>query len=182
MCPERTFQAWFLLRCKTMQSWYTGGLNIFLLRHNMKFDEFEVGMVIHHPLVPVTREEMLEFARQYDPQWFHVDEARAEHGHWNGLIGSGWLTCSKTMRMAVDAALHDSESFGSPGLERLRWLLPVRPGDSIRLEATVASKRVSSSRDDLGIVRWSWSVFNQNDQQVLEVEATSMFDLKQSAG
>lgn len=146
----------------------------------MKFDEFEVGMVIHHPLVPVTREEMLDFARRYDPQWFHVDEARAEQGHWNGLIGSGWLTCSKTMRMAVDAALHDSESFGSPGLERLRWLLPVRPGDSIRLEATVASKRVSSSRDDLGIVRWSWNVFNQHDQQVLELEATSMFDLKRS--
>ncbi|XOT96873.1 MaoC/PaaZ C-terminal domain-containing protein, partial [Alcaligenes pakistanensis] len=88
----------------------------------MKFAEFEVGMLIKHPLVPVTREEMLEFAQKYDPQSFHIDDKQAEEGHWGGLIASGWLTCGKTMRMAVDSALHDSESFGSPGLERLRWV------------------------------------------------------------
>ncbi len=146
----------------------------------MKFDEFEVGMVIHHPLVKITQTEMLEFAQKYDPQFFHVDEERAKQSHWNGVIGSGWLTCSKVMRMAVDAALHDSESFGSPGLESLRWLYPVRPDDSIRLEAVVTAKRVSSSRDDLGILRWVWNVYNQDDQQVMEVDATSLFDLKQS--
>lgn len=146
----------------------------------MKFDEFEVGMVIHHPLVKITQTEMLEFAQKYDPQFFHVDEERAKQSHWNGVIGSGWLTCSKVMRMAVDAALHDSESFGSPGLESLRWLYPVRPDDSIRLEAVVTAKRVSSSRDDLGILRWVWNVYNQDDQQVMEVDATSLFDLKHS--
>lgn len=143
----------------------------------MKFNDFKVGMVISHPPVVVAEEEMLAFAKAYDPQWFHVDKEQAESGRWEGLIGSGWLTCSIAMRMAVDAALADSESFGSPGLERLRWLAPVRPGDALRLEATVDSVRVSSRRDDLGIMRWTWRVYNQNDVQVLELEVTSLFDL-----
>lgn len=143
----------------------------------MKFSEFKVGMVIKHAPIVVSEDEMLEFAKSYDPQWFHVDVEGAKNGRWGGLIASGWLTCSLAMRMAVDAALRGSESFGSPGLERLRWLLPVRPGDALRLEATVDSVRTSSSRDDLGIMRWSWRVFNQRDEQVLDVEATSLFDL-----
>lgn len=146
----------------------------------MKFEEFKTGMVITHPPVIVTEDEMVTFAKAYDPQWFHVDAEKSKEGRWDGLIASGWLTCSIAMRMAVDSALHDSESFGSPGLEKLRWLAPVRAGDAIRLEATVDSVRVSSSRDDLGIMRWSWRVFNQNDVQVLELEATSLFDLGQS--
>lgn len=143
----------------------------------MKFKDFEVGMVIKHPPVVVTREEMLTFARTYDPQSFHVDEQAAQASRWGGLIGSGWLTCGLAMRMAYEAALEGSESFGSPGLERLRWPKPVRPGDALRLEATVESKRVSSTRSDLGIVRWTWRMFNQDDEMVLELEATNMFDL-----
>lgn len=144
----------------------------------MKFKEFEVGMVIRHDPVTMDEQEMLAFARHYDPQWFHTDLQRAESGRWGGLIASGWMTCSLAMRMAVEAALSDSESFGSPGVERLRWMNPVRPGDQLRLEATVDSKRVSSSRSDLGILRWTWRLYNQADVQVLEVEATSLFDLK----
>lgn len=143
----------------------------------MKFNDFQVGAVVAHPPVVVSQEEMLAFAKAYDPQWFHVDAERAKSGRWDGLIASGWLTCGLAMRMAVDAALHDSESFGSPGLEKVRWLLPVRAGDALRLAATVDSKRISSSRDDLGIIRWSWRVYNQRDEQVLELEATSLFDL-----
>ncbi len=143
----------------------------------MKFKDFEVGMVVTHPPVVVTREEMLEFAHVYDPQFFHVDQAAAEQSRWGGLIGSGWLTCAIAMRMVCDVALKNSESFGSPGLERLRWPNPVRPGDALRLEATVDSKRVSSSRSDLGILRWTWRMFNQDDDLVLELEATNMFDL-----
>ncbi|MBV6274424.1 MaoC family dehydratase [Alcaligenaceae bacterium CGII-47] len=148
----------------------------------MKFKDFQVGMVIKHPPVQVNEDEMLAFARAYDPQWFHVDAQRAEQGRWGGLIASGWLTCGMAMRMAVEAVLHDSESFGSPGLERLRWMSPVRAGDMLRLEATVDTLRVSSSRDDLGIMRWTWRVFNQHDEQVLEVEATSLFELEVEAG
>lgn len=148
----------------------------------MKFSEFRNGMVIRHEPVVLSQEEMIAYAKLYDPQWFHTDVARAEEGRWGGLIGSGWLTCSLAMRMAVQAALHDSESFGSPGVERIRWMLPVRPGDALRLEITVDSVRVSSSREDLGIVRWTWRMYNQRDEQVLELEATSLFDLAAGQG
>ncbi|AEC20580.1 hypothetical protein PT7_2040 [Pusillimonas sp. T7-7] len=134
-------------------------------------------MVIKHGPIVVDEAEMLAFAKSYDPQWFHVNPEQAKEGRWDGLIASGWLTCSLAMRMAVDAALTHSESFASPGLERLRWILPVRAGDALRLEATVDSLRTSSTRSDLGILRWTWRVFNQRDEQVLEVEATSLFDL-----
>lgn len=143
----------------------------------MKFDEFKVGMVLTHPPIQMDESEILDFARKYDPQWFHVDPVRAESGRWGGLIASGWHTCAVAMRMAVEMALKDSESFGSPGLEKIRWPAPVRPGDWLRLEATIDSVRVSSSRDDLGIMRWTWRMYNQNDVQVLELEATSLFDL-----
>src|SRR3546814_19275187 len=84
-----------------------------------KLKEWYAGLVVSHPAVGVNQEEMLAFARAYDPQWFHTDVERAKEGRWDGLIASGWLTCSIAMRMAVDAALHDYESFGSPGLEKL---------------------------------------------------------------
>jgi acyl dehydratase len=148
----------------------------------MKFKEFEPGMVIRHGPVTVDEAEMVAFARAYDPQWFPVDAQRARDGRWGGLIASGWMTCGLAMRLAVEGVLRDSESFGSPGLERLRWILPVRPGDQLYLEATVDSTRVSSSRDDLGIMRWTWRLYNQDDAQVLEVEVTSLFELELPAG
>lgn len=148
----------------------------------MKFSEFQNGMLIKHPPVIVQQDQMLAFANLYDPQWFHTDPQQAEQGRWGGLIASGWLTCSIAMRMAVDAALTGSESFGSPGVEKIRWLVPVRVGDALRLEITVDSVRISSTRDDLGIVRWTWRMYNQRDDQVLELEATSLFDLATSAG
>jgi acyl dehydratase len=143
----------------------------------MKYRDFEVGMVIRHGPVTVDEASMVAFSRAYDPQWFHIDAERAPMGRWGGLIASGWLTGALAMRMAVEAALHDSESFGSPGLERLRWIKPVRPGDQLRLEATVDSKRVSSTRADLGILRWTWRLYNQHDEQVFETEATNLFEL-----
>ncbi|AHV92997.1 maoC like domain protein [Bordetella holmesii ATCC 51541] len=120
---------------------------------------------------------MLAFASKFDPQWFHVDETRAEQGRWGGLIASGWHTCALAMRMAVDAVLHDSESFGSPGLGEVRWRVPVRPGDTLTLHARVLGARTSASREDLGIINWTWLVYNQHDEIVLELEATSLFDL-----
>jgi len=143
----------------------------------MKFAEFKEGMVITHPPVVLEEDEMVAFARRFDPQWFHTDAQRAKQGRWDGLIGSGWMTCSLAMRMLVDVALHDSEAFGSPGVEDLRWLKPVRPGDALRMETTVRSSRRSSSRPELGILRWTWCLFNQHDEKVLELTATSLFDL-----
>lgn len=143
----------------------------------MKFAEFKDGMLIKAGPVTITEPEILEFARKFDPQWFHTDPQRAAEGRWGGLIASGWHTCALAMRMAVDAALHDSESFGSPGLGEVRWRTPVRPGDTLRLEARVQGARTSSSRPDLGIITWAWTVINQHDESVLEMDATSLFDL-----
>lgn len=143
----------------------------------MKFSEIKPGMVIKHGPITVDEAAMVDFAKDYDPQWFHVDAERAEHGRWGGLIASGWLTCSLAMRMAVDSVLHDSESFGSPGLEKLRWMRPVYAGDQLTLQSTIDTVRTSSSRDDLGIVRWTWRVYNQDNEQVLETEVTSLFEL-----
>jgi len=147
----------------------------------MKFSEFKPGMVIHHPPVAVQQADMLAFAEKYDPQWFHTDVARAQAGRWQGLIGSGFLTCALAMRMVVDAALHDSEAFGSPGMESVKWLKPVRPDDALRLEATVLSTRRSRAKPDLGILNWTWRLFNQVDEAVLELTVTSLFDLAQES-
>lgn len=147
----------------------------------MKFAELRQGMVIKGGPVKVSREEVLEFARKYDPQWFHVDEKRAQEGRWGGLIASGWHTCALAMRMAVDAVLHDSESFGSPGLGEVRWRVPVRPGDKLTLHARVQGARTSASRQDLGIITWTWFIYNQHDEVVLELDATSLFDLSGQA-
>ena len=111
-------------------------------------------MLIKAGPVIVTEAEILEFARKFDPQWFHTDPARGR-GALGGLIASGWHTCALAMRMAVDAALHDSESFGSPGLGEVRWRVPVRPGDQLRLDASAGRARKSSSRPDLGIITWA---------------------------
>ncbi|QII84682.1 MaoC family dehydratase [Bordetella hinzii] len=147
----------------------------------MKFAELCQGMVIKGGPVKVSREEVLEFARKYDPQWFHVDEKRAQEGRWGGLIASGWHTCALAMRMAVDAVLHDSESFGSPGLGEVRWRVPVRPGDELTLHARVQGARTSASRQHLGIITWTWFIYNQHDEVVLELDATSLFDLSGQA-
>jgi len=143
----------------------------------MKFADFREGMLIHAGPIKVTQQDILDFANKYDPQWFHTDPPRADQGRWGGLIASGWHTCALAMRMAVDAILHDSESFGSPGLGEVSWRVPVRPGDELRLQARVNAARKSSSREDLGIVTWRWEVYNQHNEVVLELNATILFDL-----
>ena len=143
----------------------------------MKFAQFKPGMVVKGGPVQISESDILAFANQFDPQWFHTNPERAAQGRWGGLIASGWHTCAIAMRMAVDAIFHDSDSFGSPGLGEVRWRVPVRPGDTLRLEAKVMGVRASSQRDDLGIVTWVWAVFNQHNEIVLEIDATNLFDL-----
>lgn len=143
----------------------------------MKFKDFEVGMVIGHDPLLVDETKMLAFAHEYDPQPFHVDPQRAAASRWGGLIASGWMTCGLAMRAAYEAALTDTDSFGSPGIDHLRWVKPVHAGDRLRFEASVNSKRVSESNPKLGIVGWTWRMYNQDDELVLELEVTSLFDL-----
>lgn len=145
----------------------------------MIFDEFQPGQVIINGPATLSADEIVAFAREYDPQWFHADAERAQAGRWNGLIASGWQTCGVAMRLAVTGALRGSESFGSPGLEYLKWLAPVRPGDALTLHAEVLDVRRSERQSALGILRWRWRLLNQGGVAVLELVATSLFDLAQ---
>ena len=143
----------------------------------MKFAEFHPGQLIEAGPYVVSEAELLQFARAYDPQWFHTDADAAAKGRFGGLIASGWHTCGIAMRLGADAALQGSESFASPGLAYVKWTHPVRPGDALRLRATVIETRRARSQPTLGILRWRWQLFNQRGTEVLDLEATSLFDL-----
>ncbi len=148
----------------------------------MLYAEFHEGQLIEAGPYRVSEAEIVDFATRYDPQWFHTDARAAARHRFGGLIASGWHTCSIAMRLVVDHVLAGSESFASPGLERVRWPHPVRPGDELRLQARVLQTRRSRSRPELGILRWQWSLRNSAGAQVLELEATSLFDLAAATG
>jgi acyl dehydratase len=143
----------------------------------MKFADFQVDQVIEAGPYVLSQDELLSFAREWDPQWFHTDPEAAAQGPHGGLIASGWQTCGIAMRLAVAAALNGSESFASPGLAYVKWTHPVRAGDALSLKATVLDTRRSVSQPTLGILRWRWQLFNQDGTQVLDLEATSLFKL-----
>jgi acyl dehydratase len=143
----------------------------------MKFADLAPGRSITLGPETITESEIVEFARAYDPQWFHLDPERAARSTWRGLIASGWHTCGVAMRMVVEQVLAGSESFGSPGLAYLRWDNPVRPGDQLYVTLDVKERRVAKSRPTLGIVRWRWRVCNQLAAVVLDLEATSLFEI-----
>jgi acyl dehydratase len=121
------------------------------------------------------RDEMMAFARQFDPQPFHIDEAAAKGSMYGGLIASGWHTVALVMRMMCDAYLNQSASLGSPGVDNVRWLKPVRPGDTIRAQRTVLESRASQSRPEMGLVKTRWEVFNQDGELVMTMEGHGMF-------
>jgi len=143
----------------------------------MKFADFHPGLVVEAGPALVTEDEIVAFAKAYDPQWFHVDAAASAAGIHGGLIASGWQTCGIAMRLATQAALAGSESFASPGAAYVKWPNPVRPGDRLSLRATVLETRRSASRPTLGLLRWRWQLFNQSGAEVLDLEVTSLFDL-----
>ena|SRR5579859_1259510 len=147
----------------------------------MRFTQIKAGDVIDGGRRTVTEAEIIEFARRYDPQWFHTDPARAHDSRWKGLISSGWLTCSIAMELAVKSVLHDSESIGSPGVEQLKWLNPVRPGDELALRIEVLEARTSRS-GSVGIVKWRWTLTTQAGVAVLDMIATSLFQKEPDPG
>ena len=143
----------------------------------MRFVDFQAVQVIEAGPYRLDEAELLQFARSYDPQWFHTDAVAAQSGRFGGLIASSWQTCAIAMRLAVDEVLEGSQSYASPGVEHIRWRHPVRAGDVLRLRATVIETRISRQRPELGILRWRWQLFNQQGTEVLDLEATSLFDL-----
>jgi len=140
----------------------------------MKFTEFRVGQIIEAGPHRVDESAIIEFATRFDPQSFHVDKAVAAMSQWRGLIASGFHTVCIAMRLVVDTILRDSASCGSPGLEYLKWTAPVRPGDTLSLKVNVLEVRQSRS-GKYGVVRWQWRLFNQENQLVLDLVATSLF-------
>jgi len=143
----------------------------------MKFHELTAGSVIETDVRIITESEIVEFAKRYDPQPFHTDRDFAAASRWGGLIASGWMTCSVAMELVVRRVLTDSESIGSPGVEALEWLRPVRPGDALRVLVTVLESRKSKS-GTTGVVRWRWDVRNQADETVARLTAVSLFDVR----
>ena len=144
----------------------------------MRFEQFTAGSVLRLGPRTVHEDEIVDFAARHDPQWFHTDPRAAGSHRFGGLIASGWHTCGIAMRLVVDAVLAGSESFASPGLDHIRWPHPVRPGDRLSLRAQVLEARRSASRPGLGILRWQWSLRNERGVEVLQLEATSLFDLE----
>jgi acyl dehydratase len=147
----------------------------------MQFQDFHAGMLIEGGPRSVGEAEILEFASRYDPQWFHTDVGRAANGRWRGLIASGWMTAAIAMELMVKGVLHDSTSYGSPGLENIRWLEPVRPGDELTLKCRVLNATLSAS-GGTGVVLWTWQLWNQAGRQVFECTGTSLFALRDNQG
>jgi acyl dehydratase len=142
------------------------------------YEDLEVGLVLGLGSKTVTSDEIVEFAREFDPQPMHLDEAAGKAGILGGLSASGWHTCSIYMRLICDAFILQSTSEGSPGIEYVRWKKPVRPGDVLTGHATITTKRRSKSRPDLGFANCRGELQNQRGEIVLEVENTGMFLLR----
>jgi acyl dehydratase len=129
----------------------------------------------------VTRDEIVDFAREFDPQPFHLDEVAAGRSIYGGLLASGWHTCAIHMRLMWDTFLKDTASLGSPGIDEIRWVLPVRPGDTLRARFTVVEAIPSRSKPDRGIVRSVSEVFNQHGEVVMTLRGLGMFARRQNA-
>lgn len=139
------------------------------------WEDFPVGNVRPFGPMQVTRDAVLAFARDFDPQPFHLDDAAAEAAVFGRLSASGWHTCAMAMRMMCDAYLLESSSLGSPGLEQIKWLHPVFPGDTLSGRTTVLEARPMASRPAVGLVHSRWEVFNQSERPVLTMDGWGMF-------
>ncbi len=139
------------------------------------WEDFTEGAEFSFGEATPTREEMIAFASAYDPQPFHLDDDAAAASLFGGLCASGWHTCAMTMRMMVDGYLKDSASLGSPGIDELRWLKPVFPGDTLRVRMRVLQSRPMASRPGVGLSLQRWEVDNQHGQTVMTMQGWGMY-------
>ena len=139
------------------------------------FEDFEVGKTYPVGTRSVTEEEIIAFATQFDPQPFHVDQDAAAKSIFGSIIASGWHTCSMIMRVMVDGFLKESSSMGSPGVDEIRWIKPVRGGDTLSITTTVLDVKPSGSRPDRGVVWTEWRATNQHGELVATVKGMGMF-------
>jgi acyl dehydratase len=139
------------------------------------FEDFQVGDAFDLGTIQVTAEEIIAFARQFDPQPFHLDAEQAKDSIFGGLVASGWHTTSLFMRLLVDGLLRETVSIGSPGVDEIRWLRPLRPGDTLRARFTILECTPSRSRPHMGVVRSRCEAFNQQDELVMTLVGIHFF-------
>jgi acyl dehydratase len=139
------------------------------------WEDFPAGRIFEHGRRTLGEAEIIGFARQWDPQRFHVDPQAAKDTPFGGLVASGWHTGCLMMRMMCDAYLNESSCTGSPGIDEWRFAQPVRPGDELRFRAAVLEARPSASKPDRGIVRWRWELLNQRDEVAVSMTGTQFF-------
>lgn len=146
------------------------------------FEDFFPGQEIALGSRSVSEEEIIAFATQFDPQPFHVDREGAAASIFNGVIASGWHTCAMMMRLVVDNLVSASSSMGSPGLDAVRWPLPVRAGDTLNVRYLTVKVKASESRSDRGVVWSKWTATNQHGQVVCTIEGMGMFGRRPAPG
>jgi acyl dehydratase len=138
------------------------------------FEDFAEGEVFEFGDRLITAEEIVEFARRYDPQPFHVDEAAAAKSHFGGLVASGWMTAAVLMSVLCEHFIAPQSSMGSPGVDKLRWTRPVRPGDRLKVRVSVLEIRRSQSKPDRGVVTMRQEALNQRGEVVMSHEGLAM--------
>ncbi len=142
----------------------------------MKYlEDFAVGQVMDFPPRTVSEDEIIAFARDYDPQPFHLDKEAAKQSLFGGLCASGWHTAGLMMRMLVDNMIGKYASMGSPGIDQLRWVKPVFPGDTLHLRGEVLEVKFSQSKPDRGIITTRYEMKNQNGETVLSMQGKGMY-------
>jgi acyl dehydratase len=144
----------------------------------MYFDDYAPGTTFDCGSVSVDEAEIISFAKTFDPQALHVDPEAAARGPFGGLVASGWHTSALVMRQLVEHYLAGAASLGSPGLDEIRWPYPVRPGDTLRVRATVVEARRSLSKPDRGIVRTMAEAMNQDNRPVMRATAINFFRVR----
>lgn len=139
------------------------------------FEDFQVGEVIELGTRSVSEKEIVDFATQFDPQSFHIDREAAAKSNFGGLIASGWHTCSLLMRLMVDGVLRESASIASPGVDEIRWLVPVRPGDHLSARYEVIDVKASTGKPDRGVVFCATEMVNDRGQTVMTMRSKGIF-------
>ena len=139
------------------------------------FEDFLPGETVEIGRHTFTEKEIVAFAAQFDPQPFHTDPEAAKDTFFGGLIASGWHTCAIGMRLMVQHYIGRAASAGSPGVENIRWLAPVRPGDTITYRRVILEARPSESKPDIGLVRSRSEALNQRGETVMTMEGWGMF-------
>ncbi|MFT4561534.1 MAG: acyl dehydratase [Gammaproteobacteria bacterium] len=142
------------------------------------FEDYPTGAIFELGSMSVTEEEIVEFAERFDPQPFHTDSAAAHDTIYGGIIASGWHTGSIFMRLLVDGFLSSVAGMGSPGIDEIRWPVPVRGGDKLQLRVTIVEARISKSKPDRGITKTLGELFNQNGEIVMSVRSNGFVGLR----